>query len=160
MPRIEPFPVRVPEQDLTDLRLRLAEANQEIAAWFHADGLGRDELRSGLAAGLARWKIDGRWLREAFITPDPGPEVMHVRARLVDEGCTMFSERIQRDARAGKTVGGPPDLIAKMVVHLRNVTFADAYANPGSYDDDELLDTLTDAVLRLLYGANPDDVVR
>lgn len=57
-------------------------------------------------------------------------------------------------------MGGPPDLIAKMVVHLRNVTYADAYANPGSYDDDELLDTLTDAVLRLLYGANPDDVVR
>ena len=136
---------------------RLAEADLEMAEWTATEGPDRDALRRGLAAGLARWKIDGRWLREAFITPDPGPEVMHVRDRLVDEGCSLFSKRITRDARAGRTVGGPPDLVAKMAVHLRSITFADVYANPGAYDDDELLDTLTDAILRLLYGATPGD---
>ncbi|MET0495976.1 MAG: TetR/AcrR family transcriptional regulator [Actinoplanes sp.] len=134
---------------------RLAEADLEMAEWTTTEGPDRAALRRGLAAGLARWKIDGRWLREAFITPDPGPEVMHVRDRLVDEGCSLFSKRITRDARAGRTVGGPPDLVAKMAVHLRSITFADVYANPGAYDDDELLDTLTDAILRLLYGATP-----
>ncbi|MFI5912828.1 TetR/AcrR family transcriptional regulator [Dactylosporangium sp. NPDC051541] len=134
---------------------RLAEADLEMAEWLAADGLDRAALRRGLAAGLARWKVDGRWLREAFITPDPGPEVKHVRDRLVDEGCTLFSTRIERDSRAGLTVGGPPDLIAKMAVHLRSITFADVYANPGAYDEDELLDTLTDAILRLVYGPAP-----
>src|SRR6185369_10538784 len=94
-------------------------------------------------------------LREAFITPDPGPEVRHVRDRLIDEGCSLFSKRIERDARAGGTVAGPPGLIAKLAVHLRSITFADVYANPGSYDEDELLDTLTDAILRLVYGTTP-----
>jgi TetR/AcrR family transcriptional regulator, ethionamide resistance regulator len=136
---------------------RLAEADLEMAEWTTTEGPDREALRRGLAAGLARWKIDGRWLREAFITPDPGPEVMHVRDRLVDEGCSLFSKRITRDARAGRTVGGPPDLVAKMAVHLRSITFADVYANPGAYDDDELLDTLTDAILRLLYGTTPRD---
>jgi AcrR family transcriptional regulator len=136
---------------------RLAEADLEMAEWTTTEGPDREALRRGLAAGLARWKVDGRWLREAFITPDPGPEVMHVRDRLVDEGCSLFSKRITRDARAGRTVGGPPDLVAKMAVHLRSITFADVYANPGAYDDDELLDTLTDAILRLLYGTTPRD---
>jgi AcrR family transcriptional regulator len=139
---------------------RLAEADREMAEWLASDGLDRGALRRGLAAGLARWKIDGRWLREAFITPDPGPEVMHVRDRLVDEGCTLFSTRIERDARAGRTVGGPPDLIAKMAVNLRSITFADVYANPGAYDEDELLDTLTDAILRLVYGPAPGGAER
>jgi TetR/AcrR family transcriptional regulator, ethionamide resistance regulator len=137
---------------------RLAEADQELAEWLAADGLDRAALRRGLAAGLVRWKQDGRWLSEAFITPDPGPEVRHVRDRLVDEGCSLFSKRIERDARAGLTVGGPPDLIAKMAVQLRTLTFADVYANPHTHDDDELLDTLTDAILRLVYGATPGTI--
>ncbi|WP_433058667.1 TetR/AcrR family transcriptional regulator [Dactylosporangium sp. CS-033363] len=137
---------------------RLAEADQEMAEWLASDGLDRAALRRGLAAGLARWKVDGRWLREAFITPDPGPEVMHVRDRLIDDGCTAFSKRIERDARAGGTVGGPPDLLAKLVVHLRSITFAEVYANPGARDEDELLDTLTDAILRLVYGTTPGAV--
>ncbi|WP_041831845.1 TetR/AcrR family transcriptional regulator [Actinoplanes sp. N902-109] len=139
---------------------RLAELDEETAEWLAGDGLDRGALRRGLAAGLAKWKVDGRWLREAFITPDPGPEVKHVRDRLVDDGCSMFSRRIERDARAGRTVSGPPDLIAKMAVHLRSITFADVYANPGQYDEDELLDTLTDAILRLVYGGIPGDVTR
>jgi AcrR family transcriptional regulator len=139
---------------------RLAEADLELAEWLAADGLDRGALRRGLAAGLARWKTDGRWLREAFITPDPGPDVMHVRDRLVDHGCSLFSERIERDARAGLTVGGPPALIAKLAVHLRTITFAEVYANPAAYDDDELLDTLTDAILRLVYGATPGGAPR
>jgi hypothetical protein len=57
--------------------------------------------------------------------------------------------------RAGLTVGGPPGLLAKLAVHLRAITFADVYANPTAYDDDELLDTLTDAILRLVYGTTP-----
>jgi AcrR family transcriptional regulator len=139
---------------------RLAEADLELAEWLASDGLDREALRRGLAAGLARWKTDGRWLREAFITPDPGPDVMHVRDRLVEKGCSLFSERIERDARAGLTVGGPPQVIAKLAVHLRAVTFADVYADPGAYDDEELLDTLSDAILRLVYGANPGGAAR
>lgn len=134
---------------------RLAEADLEMAEWLASDGLDRGALRRGLASGLARWKVDGRWLREAFITPDPGPEVMHVRDRLVDEGCSQFSARIARDARAGRTVGGPPDLLAKLAVHLRSITFAEVYANPGAVDEEELLDTLTDGILRLVYGKTP-----
>ncbi|WP_205752618.1 TetR/AcrR family transcriptional regulator [Cryptosporangium phraense] len=138
----------------------IAEADLEMAEWLAAEGLDRAALRRGLAAGLARWKIDGRWLREAFITPDPGPEVQHVRNRLVDEGCGHFSDRIERDARAGRTVPGPPALIAKMAVNLRVITFADVYANPGEYDEDEVLDTLTDAILRLVYGETPTEAGR
>lgn len=134
---------------------RIAESDRETAEWLASDGLDRDALRRALAAGLTTWKTDGRWLREAFITPDPGPEVLHVRERLIGAGCTMFRERVERDSRAGRTVGGPPALIAKMAVHLRSATFADAYANPGDHDDDELVDSLTDAILRLLYGDNP-----
>ncbi len=133
----------------------LAEADLEMAEWIDSDGLDRAALRAGLAAGLQRWKEDGRWLREAFITPDPGPEVTQIRDRLVDQGCTMFSRRIERDARAGLTVGGPPDVLAKMAVHLRSAMFADVYANPGALDESELLDALTDAILRMIYGTTP-----
>jgi hypothetical protein len=112
-------------------------------------------LRRGLARALTRWRSDGRWLREAFITPDPGPEVLHIRERLMADGCTAFSHRIERDARAGLTVGGPPELLARMVIDLRTLVFANVYADPGAYDEDDLLDTLTDAVLRLVYGTTP-----
>ncbi|WP_306204173.1 TetR/AcrR family transcriptional regulator [Actinoplanes sp. RD1] len=139
---------------------RLAESDQETAEWLASDGPDRGALRRGLAAGLAKWKVDGRWLREAFITPDPGPEVAHIRNRLVDEGCSMFSRRIERDARAGRTVSGPPELIARMALRLRTIAFADAYAEPDAFDDDKLLDTLTDAILRLVYGADIDDAAR
>ncbi|MEV6349137.1 TetR/AcrR family transcriptional regulator [Actinoplanes sp. NPDC051851] len=131
---------------------RIAEADMEMSEWLASDGLDRDALRRGLARGLARWKVDGRWLREAFLAPYPGPEVQQIRDRLVQQGCTMFSKRIERDAKAGLTVGGPPDLLAKMAVNLRNATFSDAYANPDEFDEGELLDTLADAVLRLVYG--------
>ncbi|MFB9333383.1 TetR/AcrR family transcriptional regulator [Actinoplanes octamycinicus] len=133
----------------------IAEADLEVAEWLDSDGLDRAGLRRGLAAGLARWKVDGRWLREAFLAPDPGDDVLQIRDRLVRRGCTLFSKRIERDARAGLTVGGPPDLLAKMAVHLRGAMFAEVYADPGAFDEDELLDTLTDAILRLIYGRVP-----
>ncbi|WP_033338782.1 TetR/AcrR family transcriptional regulator [Catenuloplanes japonicus] len=133
----------------------IAEADLEMAEWLASDGLDRGALRRGLAAGLARWKVDGRWLREAFITPDPGPDVLQVRDRMIDQGCSAFAARIRRDARAGLTVDGPADLLAKMAVHLRSTMFADVYANPGAADEDALLDTLTDAILRLVYGVTP-----
>ncbi|MBT0768469.1 TetR/AcrR family transcriptional regulator [Kineosporia sp. J2-2] len=132
----------------------IAVADAETAEWLASDGLDRDALRRCLSAGLARWKLDGRWLREAFVTPDPGPEVMQVRAALVDQGCALFRERIERDAAAGRTVAGPPALLAKMVIDLRTITFTQAYADPGA-SGDELVDALTDAILRLLYGVNP-----
>ncbi|GAA0240301.1 TetR/AcrR family transcriptional regulator [Cryptosporangium japonicum] len=135
----------------------IAEADLEMSEWLAADGPGRAELRRGLAAGLARWKVDGRWLREAFITPDPGPEVAHVRDRLIDQGCNLFSTRIERDARSGRALAGPPDLIAAMAVRLRSTMFAEVYADPGAYVEDELLDTLTDAILRLVYGETPTE---
>lgn len=138
------------------------EADQEMAEWVASDGLGRSALRRGLAAGLTRWKVDGLWLREAFIAPDPGPDVRQVRDRLVDQGCSLFTKRMERDTRTDVAGGGSPDLLAKMAVHLRSAMFADAYANPDAHDEDELIDALTDAILRLLYGVNcrdtqPDD---
>ncbi|MCM4076540.1 MULTISPECIES: TetR/AcrR family transcriptional regulator [Paractinoplanes] len=134
----------------------IGENDLEMAEWLASDGLDRKALRLGLSRALVRWKIDGRWLREAFINPDPGPDVMQIRDRLVAEGCTAFSRRIERDARAGLTVMGRPALLATMAVNLRSVTFAEAYAHPAAYPDDELLDTLTDAILRLVYGVTPD----
>jgi TetR/AcrR family transcriptional regulator, ethionamide resistance regulator len=136
--------------------LVIGENDLEMAEWLASDGLDRAALRLGLSRALARWKVDGRWLREAFINPDPGPDVQQIRDRLVAEGCSAFSRRIERDARAGLTVMGRPPLLAAMAVNLRSVTFADAYADPGAYPDDELLDTLTDAILRLVYGVTPD----
>ena len=133
----------------------IGENDQEMAEWLASDGLDREALRAGLARALARWKVDGRWLREAFLTPDPGPEVLHVRERLIADGCTAFSRRIERDLRAGLTVSGDPELLATMVINLRGMTFADAFDNPKAYPEDVLLDTLTDAILRLIYGTTP-----
>jgi hypothetical protein len=45
-----------------------------------------------------------------------------------------------------------------MAHHMRTITFSEAYADPAADDEDELLDTLTDAILRLLYGRTPDDL--
>jgi TetR/AcrR family transcriptional regulator, ethionamide resistance regulator len=134
---------------------RIAEADLEMAEWLESDGLDRAALRRGLAARLTRWKVDGRWLREAFVAPDPGPEVRLVRDRLLNEGCHQISKRLERDLRAGQPVAGPPDLVVKMAAGLLNVTLADFYADPDAYDSEELLDTLTDAVLRLFYGVTP-----
>jgi AcrR family transcriptional regulator len=133
----------------------LGENDEEMAEWLASDGLDRGALRRGLGRSLARWLVDGRWLREAFISPFPGPEMMQVRARLMTNGCTAFRTRIERHVRAGVTVGGPPELVATMVMNLRIMTFSDAYGNPGAYTEDELLDTLTDAILRLVYGVTP-----
>jgi AcrR family transcriptional regulator len=133
----------------------IGEVDAEMSEWLGSDGLDRGALRRGLQRSLARWMVDGRWLREAFIAPDPGPDMLQVRERLFATGCTLFRARIERDLRAGLTVGGPPELVATMVLNLRNMTFADAFTKPGQYSDDELLDTLADAILRLVYGTTP-----
>jgi AcrR family transcriptional regulator len=134
----------------------VGKVDAEMSEWLASDdGLDRGALRRGLQRSLARWMLDGRWLREAFIAPDPGHDMLQVRERLFATGCTVFRARIERDLRAGLTVGGPPELVATMVLNLRNMTFADAFAKPGRYSEDELLDTLTDAILRLVYGRTP-----
>jgi TetR/AcrR family transcriptional regulator, ethionamide resistance regulator len=133
----------------------IGQNDEEMAEWLASDGLDRAALRRGLGRSLARWMVDGRWLREAFITPCPGPDMMAVRERLMDKGCTAFRARIERDVRAGLNVGGPPELVATMVMNLRIMTFSDAYGNPDEFSPDELLDSLTDAILRLVYGVTP-----
>jgi len=138
---------------LCDQSIGLTDA--DMGKWLASDGLDREALREGLALSLKRWLIEGRWLREVFLAPEPGPEVLGVRERLVNDGCTQFRHRIERDARAGLTVGGPPALLATMAINLRLTTFADAFADPAAHDQDELIDTLTDAILRLVYGATP-----
>ncbi|MFC4532955.1 TetR/AcrR family transcriptional regulator [Sphaerisporangium dianthi] len=138
----------------------IGENDKEMAEWLASDGLDREALRRGMAGALARWRVEGRWMREAFHNPDPGPEVLQIRERLTADGCSAVSRRIERDARAGLTVDGPPALLASMVLNLRISTLADAFANPGEHTDDELLDTLTDATLRLLYGVVPESGVR
>ncbi|GIH28662.1 HTH-type transcriptional regulator EthR [Acrocarpospora phusangensis] len=134
----------------------IGQNDQDMAEWLASDGLDREALRQGLAGALGRWRVDGRWLREALANPDPGAEVLEVRERLNAKGCSIVSRRIERDARAGLTVGGPPALLAAMVIKLRIMMFSEAYANPEEYTEDELLDTLTDAILRLLYGTVPE----
>ncbi|GIM89734.1 TetR/AcrR family transcriptional regulator [Paractinoplanes toevensis] len=133
----------------------IGQTDADMGDWLASDGLDRAALREGLMLSLKRWKVEGRWLREFFLAPDPGPEVLEVRDRVVNNGCTMFRHRIERDARAGRTVQGPPTLLATMAIHLRLTTFADAFANPDANDEDELVDTLTDAILRLVYGVTP-----
>ena len=134
----------------------IGENDQEMAEWLASDGLDRAALRLGLARAFARWQVDGRWLREAFLNPDPGPEVLHVRERLITDGCTAFSRRIERDLRTGLTVSGDPHLLATMVINLRGMTFADAFADPAAHPAEVVLDTLTDAILRLVYGVTPE----
>ncbi|GIF20941.1 AcrR family transcriptional regulator [Actinoplanes tereljensis] len=133
----------------------IGQTDVDMGDWLASDGLDRAALREGLMLSLKRWKVEGRWLREFFLAPDPGPEVLEMRDRLVTNGCTMFRNRIERDARAGRTVHGSPALLATMAIHLRLTTFADAFANPNAYAEDELVDTLTDAILRLVYGITP-----
>src|SRR5689334_1148195 len=99
----------------------VGEVDAEMAEWLGADGLDRGALRRGLQRSLARWMIDGRWLREAFIAPDPGPDMLQIRERHFTTGCTQFRARIERDLRAGRAVGGPPELVATMVLNLRNM---------------------------------------
>ncbi|NMO56429.1 TetR/AcrR family transcriptional regulator [Actinoplanes sp. TBRC 11911] len=130
----------------------VGETDDEMAEWLASDGPNRDALRRGLARSLARWRIDGRWLRELFIAPDPGQDILSVRERLITSSGSALCDRIRRDARAGRTVGGVPEQLASMVIGLRVMTLSELYALPGTYTDDELLDGLTDAILRLIYG--------
>ncbi|MFC3501615.1 TetR/AcrR family transcriptional regulator [Micromonospora krabiensis] len=133
----------------------LGASEQEMIEWVESEDLDRAALRRGLARGLRRWKTDGRWLAEAFLNPDPGPEVLAVREKIIGSGCTVISRRIERDARADRTVAVDPKLLSLMAVNLRLTMFAQAYTHPEEQSDDELLDALTDATLRLLYGVLP-----
>ncbi|WBB69964.1 TetR/AcrR family transcriptional regulator [Micromonospora sp. WMMD812] len=136
----------------------LGVSEQEMSEWVESDQLDRAALRRGFAKGLRRWKIDGRWLSEAFLNPDPGPEVLAVREKIIGSGCMVMERRIERDARANRTVPADPKLLSLMVVNLRLSMFAQAYSHPEEQSDDELLDALTDASLRMLYGVLPPDL--
>jgi len=133
----------------------IGQNDAEMADWLAGDGLDRAALRRGLGRGLDRWRLDGRWLREVFLAPEPGADVQSFRDQMVAKGCSAFSTRIERDARAGLTVKGPPALLAAMVINLRMMTFAGVHTDPGEFGEDDLLDTLTDGILRLVYGETP-----
>jgi AcrR family transcriptional regulator len=102
----------------------VGEVDDEMAEWLASDGHDREAMRRGLARALARWRVDGRWLRELFIAPDPGADVLSVRGRLIASSTLACCERIRRDAEAGLTVGGVPEVLALMVTGLRVMTLA------------------------------------
>jgi AcrR family transcriptional regulator len=134
----------------------VGESDEEMAEWLASDGRDREALHRGLARGFARWRADGRWLRELFLAPDPGPDVQSVRERLITKSNMAFCDRIRRDARAGLTVSTQPELLALLVVGLRVMAFSQMYEYPGAYTDEQLVDGVTDAILRMIYGTLPD----
>jgi AcrR family transcriptional regulator len=134
----------------------VGESDEEMAEWLASDGRDREAMRRGLGRSLARWHVDGRWLRELFLSPDPGPDVESVRQRLITKSNMAFCDRIRRDARAGLTVAEQPELLALMVSGLRLIALSQMYEVPGAYTDGEMLDGLTDAILRMIYGTLPD----
>ncbi|NMO51670.1 TetR/AcrR family transcriptional regulator [Actinoplanes sp. TBRC 11911] len=134
----------------------IGENDEEMAEWLDSDGHDRDALRRGLRRSLDRWRVDGRWLRELFLAPDPGPDVHAVRERFFTKNNMAFCERIRRDVAAGASVAGPPELLARMVLGLRVITFAHYFEFPEAFTEDEMLETLTEATLRMIYGTTTD----
>lgn len=135
----------------------VGEIDEEMAEWLASDGRNREAMRRGLSRSLTRWRVDGRWLRELFLAPDPGPDVHAVRERLVTKNNMAFCARIRKDVEAGLSVAARPELLARMVIGMRIMVFAQMYEFPDAYDDDdEILDGLTDAILRMIYGTLPE----
>jgi AcrR family transcriptional regulator len=134
----------------------IGENDEEMAEWLASDGRDREALRRGLSRSLRRWRVDGRWLRELFLAPDPGPDVHAVRERFFTKNNMAFCERIRKDVENGASVAGPPELLARMVLGLRVITFAHIFEFPKAFADDEILDGLADTMLRMIYGAMPE----
>jgi TetR/AcrR family transcriptional regulator, ethionamide resistance regulator len=130
----------------------IGESFEDMALWLESDGPSRSALKAGLTPSLARWKVDGRWMREAFVNPDPGPELAAIREQYMERGRSAIAARIARDADGGIAQSGPPELLARMVITLHSSTFAHVYAEPEAHPDEVVLDTLVDAFLRVIYG--------
>ncbi|MDG3009645.1 TetR/AcrR family transcriptional regulator [Rhodococcus sp. D2-41] len=135
----------------------IGEGEVDMAAWLAADGPDRAALRSGLAGSLARWRTDGLWLTEALAVPDPDREVRKIRDRIMTASWSQLRDRIERECAAGRARVADPDLAARMILTLRNSMFAQAVVSPDEYDDDRLVDAMTETTLRMIYCDHPAD---
>ena len=132
---------------LEDLAAELAEEN---SPWL--DGVGPDEpaLRAAIAHSVDLWRTAGGLLRQALAASGPGDPLAVWRSGVVERGVRRLSARIERDRAAGRAPAGPPsaESLARMVSAMRNETLA-TYV--GRVPDDELVDDLVTATLRVLY---------
>lgn len=125
------------------------ELREENGPWL--DGSGRDEdvLRRALVATVALWRTHGGLLKQAFSGDDE--QLVAWREALMERGTRRTAGRIDRDRQAGLCPPGPTSslMLARMLNGVKNDLLV--RSEPGQ-SDEELVDCLTWATLRLLYG--------
>jgi AcrR family transcriptional regulator len=130
-----------------------SELAAENSPWL--DGTGPDEaaLRAALQHSVALWRENGGLLRQALAATGTGDALDTWRRGVVERGVLRLTARIERDRAAGLAAGPPSAAsLARLASTLRNATLAE---QAGVVDDDELVEDLVVATLRLLYGEVP-----
>lgn len=152
---------------LTTLMERIWDDFASTHDWFDADGPDADGLREQLGAVAAIWKTNGSIMACAARTGytsgyAPLQDFLaRARARFVER----LAAKIERDRSAGLAPDGPPAAdLALLVAVMRDAGLSEltsstaAPAGDGqsstvtTADDDAALDTLTIAILRMIYG--------